>query len=202
MRLLAWTVGLLLLANIAVMFLPPIQGGPPGSFNQVAAQLQATGANSPYLQPVSPPLSPSLKPGSGEDAEFFRAKLRGMARKTALDAFARPWSGFCTSEGRRQLASALNYYYEHRAKQERFYASATSDGMASSASKWTADEDRRIETMTRETYRRSNFRLQDLTSRAAKAVDPIVRHERPVGPDCSERPVLGSPATDFESFRG
>jgi len=117
--------------------------------------------------------------------EHHIESARKNARKSMLTALDKPWASHCGAEGRKSLLSALEYYYWQRSSQLSGYAHTWGEaGGRYIAKAWTTSDDNRIERMTRETYGRGYFALEDLKPSTRKAVADIVKGERVTAAPC------------------
>ena len=96
-----------------------------------------------------------------------------------LDALALPTASLCGASGRKQVVDALNYYYGQRATQTRSYARNWGEpGARHIAKVWTTPDDNRAERLTRETYARGYFSLDEFKPPIRDMIADIVHGER------------------------
>ena len=117
--------------------------------------------------------------------EHHAETTRANTRKSMLAALDKPWSNHCTPEGRKSLLAAIEHYYWQRSSQLTVYAEVWGEaGSRHIVKAWITPEDNRIERMTRETYGRGYFALEDLKPSARKAVADIVKGEQVTATPC------------------
>jgi hypothetical protein len=104
---------------------------------------------------------------------------RQGARRSMLEVLGKPWASHCTAEGRKRLIDALNYYFWQRDSQSKAYAKNWgAPGARYIARVWATSDDNRIERMTRETFGRGYFALDELRPYVRAALAEIVKGER------------------------
>jgi hypothetical protein len=118
--------------------------------------------------------------------EKYNAPGRDTVRKSMLATLEKPWSSFCTPEGRKDLIRTLEYYYWRRTSQEWSYNNTYGEKARQFAVKaWSTTDDNRIERLMRETYGRGYFTLDELKSYAHKPLAELVKDERVTGKPCA-----------------
>jgi hypothetical protein len=118
--------------------------------------------------------------------ERYNAPGRDIARKSVLKTLDKPWSSFCTAEGRKHLIDAINYYYGQRHAQMWSYNNTYGEKAGQFAAKaWTSPDDNRIERLTRETYGRGYFKLDELRPPARTPIAELVKGDRVTGKPCA-----------------
>jgi hypothetical protein len=111
---------------------------------------------------------------------------RQGARRSMLNALGKPWATYCNADGRKLLVDAINYYYWQRDSQSKSYAKNWGEaGGRYIANAWATSDDNRIERMTRETYGRGYFSLDDLRPHVRSALSGLVKGERVTGKPCA-----------------
>lgn len=114
------------------------------------------------------------------------ASARDSQRKGALRALERPYSEFCTAEGRRRLVSALNEYWYHRSAQIAGYPKSWGESARPYIVKaWATADDNRIERLFREAYGNGYVNLADFKSFIRVAMAETLRNERVRGTPCA-----------------
>lgn len=104
---------------------------------------------------------------------------RNSARKQTLAGLDKAWSTFCLPEGRKQLGSAVSYYFEMRGNQEESYPKRWGDdGRKYIAKEWATSDDARIQRLVQEHYERGYLKLADLRPFIAKRIEPLVKDLR------------------------
>jgi hypothetical protein len=112
--------------------------------------------------------------------------VRKSARRSMLAALGKPFAEHCTPEGRKLLLDAINYYYSQRDIQLKSYAKNWGEPAARYAAKaWATPDDNRIERLTRETFGRGTFTLDELRPYVRPAVADLVKGERVSGKLCT-----------------
>ncbi len=167
MRLILFFLGGFLLANLVVAGFTAIR---------------------PQAQEQSRELNLAQKRGQEPWAanEPYIETARRNARKTALDALAMPVSALCSEQGRGQLVDALNYYYGQRATQMRGYpATWGAAGGQYIGKAWSTADDSRVERLTRETYGRGYFSIDEFGSPTRETIADLLQDERPGEPVCA-----------------
>ena len=111
---------------------------------------------------------------------------RRSARKSALDVLGKPWSTFCEAEGKKRLVESIDYYLWQRTGQLASYPKNWGEpGRRYIAKAWTTPEDSRVERMTRETYGRGFFSLDDFKPYTRAPLAELVKGERVTGKPCA-----------------
>jgi hypothetical protein len=104
---------------------------------------------------------------------------RMSARRSLLAVLDKPWTGYCSDAGHRQLVDSIGYYYWMRGGQMKSYPKNYGEaGKRHIARAWATPDDNRIERRTRETYGRGYFVLEEIAGSARAAVAEQVRGER------------------------
>ena len=112
--------------------------------------------------------------------------VRKSARRSMLNALGKPYAEHCTPEGRKLLLDAINYYYSQRDTQLKSYAKNWGEPAARYAAKaWATPDDNRIERLTRETFGRGTFALEELRPYVRPAVAELVKGERVAAKRCA-----------------
>ncbi|MGB7256561.1 MAG: hypothetical protein WBD48_00615 [Pseudolabrys sp.] len=110
---------------------------------------------------------------------------RDRARASALRGLDQAWSTFCNSEGRKKLVSAVSYYFEQRGNQENSYpARWGKEGRDYIVREWSTSDDRRIERLVQDLYRRGYLRLADLRPFIANRVMPLLKDTHVIDAPC------------------
>ncbi|GIK81707.1 MAG: hypothetical protein KJZ73_14315 [Pseudorhodoplanes sp.] len=118
--------------------------------------------------------------------ERYIEPTRKNARRSALDALAMPLAVACSSTGRAQIVDALAFYYGQRAAQRRKYAEAWgADGGRFAEKAWATTDDGRVERLTRETFSRGYFSLDDFGARARELIAETVSGESAPATACA-----------------
>jgi hypothetical protein len=118
--------------------------------------------------------------------EKYNAPGRDKARKSILEALDKPWSSFCDAEGRKDLVSAIEYYYGQRHAQIWSYNNTYGEKARQFAAKaWATTDDNRIERMMRETFIRGYVSADQLRSTTRTAFAELVKGERVTGKPCT-----------------
>jgi hypothetical protein len=118
--------------------------------------------------------------------EHYTDDARQNTRKSTLETLGRPWSSFCTDEGHKLLVGAIDYYYWQRGSQLAWYPKNWGEEARSYIVKvWTTADDNRIERLTRETYGRGYFSLDELKRSARSALAETLKGERVAGKPCT-----------------
>jgi hypothetical protein len=117
--------------------------------------------------------------------EWSDEKTRQMARKVALESLDRPWSTFCTEDGRKKLTSGLSYYLWLKFQQREHYANWGQAGERHAAEVWDTADDNRVARLIRETYSRGYFTPADMEGYARSEIVGLVRQERITGKPCA-----------------
>jgi hypothetical protein len=116
--------------------------------------------------------------------EPYIESARRSARKSALEALTQPTVAVCTAEGRKKIVDALKHYYWQRASQLRGYPSSWGDaGARYIVRAWSTAEDSRVDRLTRETYGRGYFGLDEFKSLTRDLIVETVRGQAP-GKSC------------------
>ena len=101
------------------------------------------------------------------------APVRARAAR-CLRRSGKPWASYCNAEGRKRLIDAINYYYWQRDSQSKSYANNWGEAGARYIAKaWATSDDNRIERMTRETFGRGYFSLDELRPYIRTALAPF-----------------------------
>ena len=118
--------------------------------------------------------------------DHVSAGARKSARRSMLEALGQPWAEHCTPEGRKLLIDAINYYYWQRDTQAKSYAKDWGEpGARHIARAWATSDDNRIERLTRETFGRGTFTLDELRPYVRPAVAELVKGERVSASRCA-----------------
>jgi hypothetical protein len=118
--------------------------------------------------------------------EHYNAPGRDIARKSALESLGKPWSEFCSAEGRKLLIDAVNYYFERRNTQIQSYERTYGEAAKRYAMKaWTTTDDNRIERLVSETYGRGYFSLNDVRPYNRAAFSALVKDTRASAKPCA-----------------
>lgn len=118
--------------------------------------------------------------------ERYNATGRDIARRSVLEALDKPWSSFCTAEGRKGLIDSINYYYGQREAQVGSYANTYGEAAKQFAIKsWATTDDNRIQRLMRETFGRGYFALADVRPNARTALAEITKGERVAAKPCA-----------------
>ena len=111
---------------------------------------------------------------------------RQSSRKSLLETLGKPWSSFCEPQGKKRLVESIDYYFWQRKGQLSSYPKNWGDAAGRYIVKvWTTPEDNRIERLTRETYGRGFFSLDDFKPYIREAVAEIMKGERVTGKPCA-----------------
>ena len=118
--------------------------------------------------------------------ERYNAPGRDIARKAALEALGKPWSDFCTAEGRKSLIDSVNYYFGQRNTQIQSYDRTYGEAARRYAIKaWITTDDNRVERLMSETFGRGYFSLAELRSDARTLFAPLVKDTRVSAKPCA-----------------
>ncbi|MBZ0140935.1 MAG: hypothetical protein K8H87_14360, partial [Pseudorhodoplanes sp.] len=118
--------------------------------------------------------------------ERYIESARKNARRSALDVLAMPMAVACSPTGRTQLVDALSFYYGQRASQRRGYFETWGvDGMHFIEKAWATADDSRVERLTRETFSRGYFSLDDFAPRARALIAETLGAEPAPGKICA-----------------
>lgn len=110
--------------------------------------------------------------------EPYIESARKHARKSALDALAMPNSAACSPQGHKQFVDALNFYYEQRASQIVTYPQSWGEPAEQYIVRaWATADDSRVERLTRETYARGFFKLDEFQAGTRSMIAELVRNE-------------------------
>jgi len=111
---------------------------------------------------------------------------RQGARKSILEALGKSWAPHCTAEGRKRLLDAIEYCYWQRNSQLAGYPKSWGDAARPYIVKvWATADDNRIERMTRETYGRGYFALDELKPSTRTALAEMLKGERVMAKPCA-----------------
>lgn len=131
------------------------------TFAGAQQQMQTGGRN---VQADSQNAEPWAKAERGSQA------VRDRARDAALRALSEHRGKACETDPNERMAPGLNYYLEHRAKQERIYAKSWGpEGAKFISNAWATPDDRKVERLMREAYAAGDFNLDELRSNRAFA---------------------------------
>lgn len=123
--------------------------------------------------------------------EHHIATGRNGQRKGALKALERPYSEFCSEEGRKRVVSALSEYWYHRAVQIAGYPKTWGESARPYIVKaWATSDDSRIERMVREAYGNGYINLADFRQHIRDAMAETLRGERVRGQPCASSAAL------------
>jgi hypothetical protein len=118
--------------------------------------------------------------------ERYNAHGRDIARKSVLETLGKPWSTFCSAEGRKSLISSINYYYGQRDAQVSSYANTYGEAAKQFAiHSWKTPDDNRIERLMREHFGRGYYTLAELRSNVRTAVSELTKGERVTAKPCA-----------------
>jgi|1185.fasta_scaffold09910_2 hypothetical protein len=169
MRTLLFLMGGIALANIGAatfFWYPPAQatGKPEPVVNSATVKGQEPWmANEPYIE-----------------------SNRQSARKSALEALGKPWSTFCEAAGKKRLIESIDAYLWQRTGQLASYPKNWGEpGRRYIAKAWTTPDDSRVERMTRETYGRGFFSLEDFKPYTRSPLAELVKGERVTAKRCA-----------------
>jgi hypothetical protein len=110
---------------------------------------------------------------------------RDRARASALRGLDQAWSTFCNSEGRKKLVSAVSYYFEQRGNQENSYpARWGKEGRDYIVREWSTSDDRRIERLVQDLYRRGYLKVSDLRPFIATQILPLLKDAHVIDAPC------------------
>lgn len=154
MRFVLCLVGCLVLANIfASTFLwPPVDRAttPPASVDNWATK-----------QGLDPWMS----------NERYNAPNRERTRKGILEVLDRPWSTYCTIEGRERLVRSIDNYFWQREAQAWSYGNTYGEEARRYAiDAWKTADDNRILRLVNETFGRGYFSVDELRPYARAAL--------------------------------
>lgn len=117
--------------------------------------------------------------------ENIHQRQRDRTRQSTMKSLEKAWSTFCTGEGRKQLAQALNYYFEQSGNQIDSYSKRWGkDGRDYIVAQWSTTDDRRIERLVTETYERGYLDLSSLSRTTAGRMAPLLKGARVQGQPC------------------
>ena len=118
--------------------------------------------------------------------EHYIQSNRDSARKSVLDVLGRPWSSFCEAAGRKRLVESIDSYLSLRTGHMASYPKNWGEpGRRYIVKAWATPDDNRIERMTRETYGRGFFSLDDFKPYTRAALAEFVKGERVTGKPCA-----------------
>lgn len=158
----------------------PLQATVNAKFSAVPTPLDGKGSSVPE------PQHNGGGPPWNDNEQIFQ-KGRDRIRKSTLTGLDKAWSTFCQPDGRKQLGSAVSYYFEMRGNQEESYPKRWGDdGRKYIAKEWSTPDDARIQRLVQEHYERGYLKLADLRPFIAKRVEPLVKEVRaPRGDPCA-----------------
>lgn len=103
-----------------------------------------------------------------------------------LDALGKPWSTFCEAPGKKRLVESIDSYLWQRTGHMASYPKNWGEpGRRYIVRAWSTPDDNRIERMTRETYARGFFSLDDFKPYTRAALAEVVKGERVTGKPCA-----------------
>src|SRR6188508_37947 len=118
--------------------------------------------------------------------EHYIASNRDSARKSVLDALGKPWSTFCEAPGKKRLVESIDSYLWQRTGHMASYPKNWGEpGRRYIVRAWSTPDDNRIEPVTRETYARGFFSLDDFKPYTRAALAEVVKSERVTGKPCA-----------------
>ncbi|AMN40112.1 hypothetical protein [Rhodoplanes sp. Z2-YC6860] len=118
--------------------------------------------------------------------EHYTVEARDNTRKSTLETLGKPWSSFCSAEGHKLLVGAIDYYYWQRSSQLAWYPKNWGEEARPYIIKvWATADDNRIERLTRETYGRGYFSLDELKLSARSSLAETLKRERVTAKPCS-----------------
>lgn len=138
-----------------------------------------------YEPPVERPKLPNggVPPWNANEPIFQHG--RDLARASALRGLDQAWSTFCDTEGRKTLVGAVSYYFEQRGNQEKSYPERWGkEGRDYITHEWSTADDRRIERLVQDLYRRGYLRLADLRPFIASRVTPLLKDTHVIDTPC------------------
>lgn len=137
-----------------------------------------------------PPKQQPLRDGGPAfgSSEKYLVEGRAKQRKDAFNALEKPWSSFCSAEGRKEFVSGLGHYYYHRQNQsERYPETFGKPGADYIARQWATSDDKRIERLTQETYSNGYLKPDEFEAVGRKMILAVIKGERVTGKGCSGR---------------
>jgi hypothetical protein len=118
--------------------------------------------------------------------EHYTDDARQNTRKSTLETLDKPWSSFCTTEGHKLLVGTIDYYYWQRGSQLAWYPKNWGqEARAYIVKVWATPDDNRIERLTRETYGRGYFSLDELKLSARSSLAETLKGERVAAKPCT-----------------
>jgi hypothetical protein len=103
--------------------------------------------------------------------ENYSAPGRDHIRKGVLETLEKPWSGFCTPDGHKDLINTINnYYYQRDAEVWSKVNTYGERARAFAVKVWSTTDDNRIERLIDENLGRGYFSLDELRPYALKPV--------------------------------
>lgn len=118
--------------------------------------------------------------------EPYIESARKNARKSALDALAMPLAAACSAQGHKQFIDALNFYFEQRSSQIQSYPHTWGEpGEQHIVRAWATADDNRVEKLTRETFARGYFRIEEFQGGSRSMISELVKDEPAPGPVCA-----------------
>jgi hypothetical protein len=116
--------------------------------------------------------------------EHIRVETRKRARKGALQGLDQAWAAYC-GEGRQNLISGLNYYFERRGEEQRNPTKVWGESWARHVkAAWATADDSRVERLAQAAYARGYFTLNDLRPGNRAAASDVLGNERVTGKGC------------------
>ncbi|HZL32262.1 MAG TPA: hypothetical protein VFC54_14550 [Pseudolabrys sp.] len=125
-------------------------------------------------------------PPNNANENIFQ-KSRDSTRTSTMKSLEKAWSTFCTDTGRRQLAQALNHYFEQSGNQIESYSKRWGkEGHDYIAAQWSTTDDHRIERLVSETYERGYLDLSSVSRTTAGRMAPLLQGVRVQGQPCKD----------------
>jgi hypothetical protein len=143
MRVILFLIGGAILANIitATFFMAPPETARPAVVNSATRRGQ-----DPWMA-----------------TEQYSAPSRDHIRKGVLETLGKPWSGFCSPDGHKELINTVNnYYYQRHAELWSKVNTYGEPARAFAIKAWSTTDDNRIERLIGEDLDRGYLALEEL----------------------------------------
>lgn len=134
-------------------------------------------AQSPTARSETSPFGPN---------EHLFVKTRGDRRQSLLGQLYRPWSEYCTADGRKRLASSLDEYFWARGGETLSYPKRFGDdGAAYITQQWSTPDDRRIAERLTDLYQRGYIDLDSVKAYNVPRIKAVLNGARMQASPCS-----------------
>lgn len=118
--------------------------------------------------------------------EKYNSSSREHIRKGVLETMGKPWSSYCTPEGRKDLIATVNAYFYQRDAQAWSYGNTYGEEARHFAIKsWQTTDDNRIARLMSETYGRGYFSLDELKPYARAPMAALTKGTRVTANPCA-----------------